>query len=92
MSVQHLPYEIDETANRFHFYENHWKRVALEFLLRHQKQPEGKTLFDYGCGRGETLAVARAAGLELGEWRFDATLLPLFSNSVLGLFQAVAPP
>jgi hypothetical protein len=86
MSVKHLPDEIDETANRFHFCENHWKRVTLELLLRHLKQPEGKTLLDYGCGLCETLALARAAGLELAEWHFDATLLPLVSNAVQQLF------
>jgi 2-polyprenyl-3-methyl-5-hydroxy-6-metoxy-1,4-benzoquinol methylase len=56
-----LPYIIDERANRYHFYENHWKQTGLDLLLKHYR-PQGKTLLDYGCGRGELLALAGKAG------------------------------
>ena len=59
--MKHLPYEIDERANRFHFYETWWKRQGLALLQAHCR-PRGKSLLDYGCGRGETLALAREAG------------------------------
>lgn len=61
--IHHLPYQIDEVRNRHHFYENHWKRVGLALLMRHCP-PQGQTLLDYGCGRGEFLALARAAGYQ----------------------------
>ncbi|HNQ73063.1 MAG TPA: class I SAM-dependent methyltransferase [Verrucomicrobiota bacterium] len=64
MNIQHLPYEIDETANRFLFYETLWKRRALELLLKHCA-PAGKTLLDYGSGRGEMLQFAAAAGFQV---------------------------
>ncbi len=62
MNIQHLPYEVDPAQNRFHFYENHWKAVALELLGRHTTA-RGKTLLDFGCGRGETLALAKRMGM-----------------------------
>ena len=34
MKVRHIPYVIDPTANRFVYYENYWKAVALELLLK----------------------------------------------------------
>ncbi len=58
----HLPYVLDET-NRSHYYENHWKQVALKLLADHEKNLTGKTLLDYGCGRGETLEYAAKYGL-----------------------------
>ena len=64
MSIRHLPYEINEQTNRFHFYETHWKRRGLELLLRHCP-PTGKTLLDYGCGRGECLGFAAQAGFKV---------------------------
>lgn len=64
MSISHLPYEIDEQTNRFHFYETHWKRRGLELLLKHC-QPQGRTLLDYGCGRGECLEFAAQAGFKV---------------------------
>ena len=62
MTMRHLPYQIDESTNRFAFYENFWKRQGLELLSRHCA-PQGKKLLDYGCGRGECLQLATAAGL-----------------------------
>lgn len=64
MAIQHLPYEINEQANRFHFYETHWKKRGLELLLKHCA-PRGKTLLDYGCGRGECLSLAAQAGFQV---------------------------
>ena len=63
MNVRHLPYEIAETQNRFHFYETHWKRRGLELLLKHCN-PTGLTLLDYGCGRGECLDFAKRVGFK----------------------------
>jgi cyclopropane fatty-acyl-phospholipid synthase-like methyltransferase len=59
----HIPYEVDELENRNHFYENHWKRVALDLLAKHQSELGGLTLLDYGCGRGETLGYAADLGM-----------------------------
>lgn len=61
MSIRHLPYEIDESTNRFSFYETFWKRQGMTLLLKHCN-PQGKTLLDYGCGRGECLGLASEAG------------------------------
>lgn len=61
MKIRHLPYEINEHTNRFHYYETLWKKRGLDLLLQHY-EPVGKTLLDYGCGRGECLSLAREAG------------------------------
>ena len=61
MRIRHLPYEINEHTNRFHYYETLWKVRGLDLLLKHC-DPQGKTLLDYGCGRGECLSLAREAG------------------------------
>lgn len=63
-NVKHLPYEID-TRNRFHFYENYWKRVALELLAKHLPAASGQRVLDYGCGRGEALQIFGNAGFEV---------------------------
>jgi SAM-dependent methyltransferase len=63
MNIQHLPYQIEPQKNRSAFYENYWKLVSLRLLCRHV-EPKGKTLLDYGCGRGEALQYARDLGFE----------------------------
>ena len=62
-SPAHVPYQIDD-SNRFHWYENHWKRVALKLLLQHGPAA-GRTVLDYGCGRGETLDIFGGAGFSV---------------------------
>lgn len=63
-ACQHLPYELDTSKGRLYHYETVWKRVALELLLKHCR-PEGVTVLDYGCGRGETVQMFRAAGFDI---------------------------
>ncbi|MCX6875078.1 MAG: class I SAM-dependent methyltransferase [Verrucomicrobia bacterium] len=60
----HLPYSVDEAGDRNHFFENHWKRVALDLLKSHAGVLDGLSLLDYGCGRGETLEYATAYGIK----------------------------
>lgn len=79
VKVRHLPYAVDPTTNRFHFHENHWKRVGLELLLRHG-QPQGMTVLDYGCGRGETLEIFAAAGFAVTGTDIDPECVRLASR------------
>ncbi len=62
--IKHLPYEIDERTNRFHFYEQYWKHRALELLERHTRL-EGLVVLDYGCGRGEALQLFGSHGAQI---------------------------
>ena len=64
MAIQHLPYKIDERSDRFSYYETRWKQRGMALLLKHNN-PRGKTLLDYGCGRGECLKLAREAGYKV---------------------------
>lgn len=61
--IRHLPKVIDDSAGRSFFYETHWKRVGLDLLARHAGSPQGLSLLDYGCGRGETLRLAAELGM-----------------------------
>lgn len=61
--ISHLPYVIDEQADRHHYYENYWKRVALDLLVKHAGNVSGLRLLDYGCGRGETMDYAARLGM-----------------------------
>jgi SAM-dependent methyltransferase len=60
--ISHLPYQIDPLANRHHFYEENWKHSASKLLLQ-QGYSRGK-LLDWGCGRGEALAIFSKMGFE----------------------------
>ena len=76
---KHLPYELDPSQSRLGFYEQHWKKVALELLLKHC-QPTGQTLLDYGCGRGETLQLFGQAGFQVQGTDVDPECVRLSSR------------
>lgn len=61
---KHLPYVIDPARDRSAFYETHWKRVGLSLLLKHSVS-NGRSVLDYGCGRGETLQIFGEAGFKV---------------------------
>jgi hypothetical protein len=61
--ISHLPYVVDEEADRHHYYENQWKRVALDLLVKQAGEVSGWRLLDYGCGRGETMDYASRLGM-----------------------------
>lgn len=77
--MKHLPYQIDEKADRFLHYETLWKRKGLALLLAHCG-PEGKSLLDYGCGRGECLDFAREAGFRVQGTDTDPECVRLASS------------
>jgi SAM-dependent methyltransferase len=79
MSIRHLPYHLDEKASRFAFYETFWKRRGLDLLLRYCS-PQGKTLLDYGCGRGECLGMAAEAGFAVRGTDMDPECVALASH------------
>jgi SAM-dependent methyltransferase len=78
-TVSHLPYQINPEANRFHYYETLWKRVGLDLLKKHYS-PSGKTLLDYGCGRGETMEFATALGMKTSGTDTDPECVRLASK------------
>lgn len=63
-TVEHLPKHIDVSLEKNHFYETLWKQVGLDLLGGHCASLNGLSLLDYGCGRGETLSLARDYGLK----------------------------
>ena len=63
--IKHLPYKVEEHLDRYHYYENHWKRVALDLLQEHAGDVKGWSLLDYGCGRGETMDYASRMGMKV---------------------------
>jgi ubiquinone/menaquinone biosynthesis C-methylase UbiE len=79
MGPKHLPYCINPEDNRFHYYETHWKKVALDLLARHCS-PHGQSVLDYGCGRGETLQIFGEAGFRVTGSDVDAECVRLASR------------
>ena len=65
MKSKHLPYQIDESINRFHFYETYWKICGLQLLRKHFPSESAKTILDFGCGRGEVSEIYSKEGYEV---------------------------
>ncbi len=91
MKIRHLPYEINEHANRFHYYETLWKKRGLDLLRKHC-DPRGKTLLDYGCGRGECLTLARESGFTVRGADVDPKCVALASQHGAACELNVADP
>ena len=79
MSIRHLPYEINEKTDRFHYYETLWKRRGLELLMKHC-DPNGKSLLDYGCGRGEMLDFSTQVGFKVKGTDLDEKCVEISSK------------
>jgi SAM-dependent methyltransferase len=78
--IKHLPYSVDEASDRHQFYENLWKRVALDLLREHAGDVSSWTLLDYGCGRGETMDYASRMGMKPFGLDSDPTCVELASR------------
>jgi SAM-dependent methyltransferase len=79
MNIRHLPYQIDEDKNRFHFFETLWKQRGLSLLLQYCSA-DNKTLLDYGCGRGEMLALCSKAGFRVKGTDLDPKCVEIASK------------
>ncbi len=77
MNIAHIPYDADEAEDNRYYHERYWKVCALRLLLSEVKQPQSLRLLDYGCGRGEFLALARAAGFKVSGLDIDTTCVTL---------------
>ena len=78
--VEHLPYQIDPSSNRNHYYETLWKQKALELLSKHEPDVKGWSLLDYGSGRGETLMLGAAIGMKVKGTDLDPECVRLSSS------------
>jgi SAM-dependent methyltransferase len=65
MKYRHLPLFIDAKTNRHHYYETLWKVTALDLLKKQEPDLRGMSLLDYGCGRGETMSLAKVLGMDV---------------------------
>jgi SAM-dependent methyltransferase len=79
-SIHHLPYIVDETKDRHHFYENYWKRVGLDLLASNAGSLQGMSILDFGCGRGETMQYANERGMLPSGLDTDPTCVALSSR------------
>jgi len=77
MNIYHLPYDADEIRDSRWYHEHYWKERALQLLLTHTGDSKGLQLLDYGCGRGEFLAMATGAGFDASGLDMDAHCVAL---------------
>jgi 2-polyprenyl-3-methyl-5-hydroxy-6-metoxy-1,4-benzoquinol methylase len=81
MNPKHLPYQIDPTNNRFHYYETYWKMCGLDLLQKHFPVPKVHSILDFGCGRGEVLPIYAEKGYEVTGTDADAECVSITSQS-----------
>jgi SAM-dependent methyltransferase len=80
IKISHLPYVLPTTGDRFYFYENYWKRVALRLLEKKAGDTRGWSFLDYGCGRGESMAYAKELGMRVKGLDVDPECVRLASQ------------
>lgn len=81
MNPKHLPYQIDENTNRFHYYETYWKICGLKLLKKHFKDSDVHSILDFGCGRGEVASLYGKEGYEVTGTDADPECVKLSQNS-----------
>lgn len=89
--IRHLPYDLKTVDPRAAFYEGHWKKVALDLLEKHY-EVKGKTILDYGCGRGEAIELFKQHGLEASGADMDPECVRLASQHGAVTELTGAPP
>lgn len=77
MNIAHLPYDANETEDDRYYHEHYWKECALQLLLKEVETPKAFRLLDYGCGRGEFLAMASTAGFVVSGLDIDPACVEL---------------
>ena len=60
----HIPYHVDPVSNKCHHYEWMWKKIGLGLLEKEGQDLRGSSMLDFGCGRGESMQIAREMGIE----------------------------
>jgi SAM-dependent methyltransferase len=78
--IQHLPYQIEPSCSRFHHYENLWKLEAFKLLDAHESSTSKWSHLDFGCGRGEAMAMASTREMVSTGVDVDAECLRLSSQ------------
>jgi SAM-dependent methyltransferase len=59
----HIPYHVDTASNKGHYYEWMWKKIGLGLLEEERQCCKGQSMLDFGCGRGESMQIAREMGM-----------------------------
>jgi SAM-dependent methyltransferase len=59
----HIPYNVDPSTNKGHYYEWMWKKIGLDLLANEQLATKNWSMLDFGCGRGESMQIAREMGM-----------------------------
>jgi SAM-dependent methyltransferase len=59
----HIPYAVNPSANKGHYYEWMWKKIGLDLLLKEKLTIKDWSMLDFGCGRGESMQIAREMGM-----------------------------
>lgn len=60
----HIPYHVDPGSNKGHYYEWVWKKIGLGLLENERQDFNGWSMLDFGCGRGESMQIAKEMGIQ----------------------------
>jgi SAM-dependent methyltransferase len=65
MKSKHLPYTINPSLNRFHYYETYWKICGLGLIDKNFAPNDVGSILDFGCGRGEVIDIYQKRGFNV---------------------------